>query len=35
MVRRTIAARIAAGDLDSAPLAAGMARRHGRGEGIS
>ncbi|MBB5868847.1 NAD(P)-dependent dehydrogenase (short-subunit alcohol dehydrogenase family) [Allocatelliglobosispora scoriae] len=30
MVRRTIATRIAAGDLDRAPLAAGMVRRHGR-----
>jgi hypothetical protein len=28
LVRRTIAARIAAGDLDAAPLAAGMIRRH-------
>ncbi|WP_051367472.1 SDR family NAD(P)-dependent oxidoreductase [Hamadaea tsunoensis] len=28
MVRRTIAARIAAGDLNNAPLAAGMIRRH-------
>lgn len=28
MVRRTIRARIAAGDLDRAPLAAGMVRRH-------
>jgi NAD(P)-dependent dehydrogenase (short-subunit alcohol dehydrogenase family) len=35
MVRRTIAARIAAGDLDSAPLAAGMVRRHGREVGNS
>ncbi|MBV1856252.1 SDR family NAD(P)-dependent oxidoreductase [Catellatospora tritici] len=30
MVRRTITARIAAGDLDAAPLAAGMLRRAGR-----
>ncbi|MER7892702.1 SDR family NAD(P)-dependent oxidoreductase [Micromonospora sp. NPDC094482] len=28
LVRRTVAARIAAGDLDAAPLAAGMLRRH-------
>jgi NAD(P)-dependent dehydrogenase (short-subunit alcohol dehydrogenase family) len=28
MVRRTIRTRIAAGDLDAAPLAAGMVRRH-------
>ncbi|MEV4543491.1 SDR family NAD(P)-dependent oxidoreductase [Micromonospora echinaurantiaca] len=28
LVRRTVAARIAAGDLDAAPLAAGMVRRH-------
>ncbi|MFI5489663.1 SDR family NAD(P)-dependent oxidoreductase [Micromonospora echinaurantiaca] len=28
VVRRTVAARIAAGDLDAAPLAAGMVRRH-------
>ncbi|MEV0726703.1 SDR family NAD(P)-dependent oxidoreductase [Micromonospora purpureochromogenes] len=28
MVRRTVAGRIAAGDLDGAPLAAGMVRRH-------
>ncbi|MEU4717802.1 SDR family NAD(P)-dependent oxidoreductase [Micromonospora purpureochromogenes] len=28
MVRRTVAGRIAAGDLDAAPLAAGMVRRH-------
>jgi NAD(P)-dependent dehydrogenase (short-subunit alcohol dehydrogenase family) len=33
MVRRTIATRIAAGDLDAAPLAAAMVRRHGRGTG--
>ncbi|NUR48557.1 MAG: SDR family oxidoreductase [Hamadaea sp.] len=30
MVRKTIRERIAAGDLDGAPLAAGMVRRHGR-----
>jgi NAD(P)-dependent dehydrogenase (short-subunit alcohol dehydrogenase family) len=30
LVRRTIAKRIAAGDLDNAPLAAGLLRRHGR-----
>ncbi|MGC4857262.1 SDR family NAD(P)-dependent oxidoreductase [Micromonospora sp. DT4] len=28
LVRRTLAARLAAGDLDAAPLAAGMLRRH-------
>ncbi|MEU8300457.1 hypothetical protein AB0C04_24650 [Micromonospora sp. NPDC048909] len=28
LVRRTVAARITAGDLDAAPLAAGMLRRH-------
>lgn len=28
LVRRTLAARLAAGDLDAAPLAAGMVRRH-------
>ncbi|PSK64652.1 putative ketoacyl reductase [Micromonospora sp. MH33] len=28
LVRRTVAGRIAAGDLDAAPLAAGMLRRH-------
>ncbi|KAB1130349.1 SDR family oxidoreductase [Micromonospora sp. AMSO12t] len=28
LVRRTVAARVAAGDLDAAPLAAGMLRRH-------
>ncbi|MEV0397303.1 SDR family NAD(P)-dependent oxidoreductase [Polymorphospora rubra] len=28
VVRRTVAARLAAGDLDAAPLAAGMRRRH-------
>ncbi|MEU7590536.1 SDR family NAD(P)-dependent oxidoreductase [Micromonospora sp. NPDC049230] len=28
LVRRTLAARLAAGDLDAAPLAAGMRRRH-------
>ncbi|WP_243422352.1 hypothetical protein [Micromonospora globispora] len=28
LVRRTVAGRIAAGDLDAAPLAAGMVRRH-------
>ncbi len=33
MVRRTIAARIAAGDLNAAPLAAAMVRRHGTGSG--
>lgn len=31
MVRRTIKTRIAAGDLDGAPLAAGMVRRHSAG----
>ncbi|MBQ1076054.1 SDR family oxidoreductase [Micromonospora sp. C31] len=33
LVRRTVAARIAAGDLDAAPLAAGMRRRHRAGTG--
>jgi hypothetical protein len=28
LVRRTVARRIAAGDLDAAPLAAGLVRRH-------
>ncbi|MFG2164794.1 SDR family NAD(P)-dependent oxidoreductase [Micromonospora chersina] len=31
LVRRTVAGRIAAGDLDAAPLAAGMLRRHREG----
>ncbi|MCL7458012.1 SDR family oxidoreductase [Micromonospora echinofusca] len=33
LVRRTVAARVAAGDLDAAPLAAGMLRRHRAGTG--